>query len=199
MLISVAIPISFGLISFAMFVSPVFRLDHVLFPETPPRARIRRGIRQVMAWKVMQLARDCATSLDAILSVLRECERIRVGAPQSKTWMAKRSSTITWAKRSIAPDTVEGVLGLGPFRHVRLAKPGPLVVLALRTSTQRLQRRSPIVPPQARRRLRRICAERGLEPVIDVDGGENVTTVARAAAAGATAIVARSAIFGSED
>jgi len=49
------------------------------------------------------------------------------------------------------------------------------------------------------RRLRRICAERGLKPVIEVDGGENVTTAARAAAAGATAIVAGSAIFGTTD
>ena len=49
------------------------------------------------------------------------------------------------------------------------------------------------------RRLRAICAERGLHPVIEVDGGENVTTAAQAAAAGATAIVAGSAIFGTED
>jgi len=49
------------------------------------------------------------------------------------------------------------------------------------------------------RRLRRICAERGLKPVIEVDGGENVTTAARVAAAGATAIVAGSAIFGTTD
>jgi ribulose-phosphate 3-epimerase len=49
------------------------------------------------------------------------------------------------------------------------------------------------------RRLRAICAERDLHPVIEVDGGENVTTAAQAAAAGATAIVAGSAIFGSED
>jgi ribulose-phosphate 3-epimerase len=49
------------------------------------------------------------------------------------------------------------------------------------------------------RRVRAICAERGLHPVIEVDGGENVTTAAQAAAAGATAIVAGSAIFGSED
>ncbi len=49
------------------------------------------------------------------------------------------------------------------------------------------------------RRLRAICAARGLHPVIEVDGGENVTTAAQAAAAGATAIVAGSAIFGSED
>ena len=48
-------------------------------------------------------------------------------------------------------------------------------------------------------RLRSICAERGLHPVIEVDGGENVTTAAQVAAAGATAIVAGSAIFGSQD
>jgi ribulose-phosphate 3-epimerase len=49
------------------------------------------------------------------------------------------------------------------------------------------------------RRLRAICAERGLSPVIEVDGGENATTAAQAATAGATAIVAGSAIFGSKD
>ena len=49
------------------------------------------------------------------------------------------------------------------------------------------------------RRLRATCAERGLSPVIEVDGGENVTTAAQAAAAGATAIVAGSAIFGTKD
>ena len=49
------------------------------------------------------------------------------------------------------------------------------------------------------RRLREMCAERGLHPVIEVDGGENATTAAQAAAAGATAIVAGSAIFGAKD
>jgi ribulose-phosphate 3-epimerase len=49
------------------------------------------------------------------------------------------------------------------------------------------------------RRLRAICADRGLDPVIEVDGGENATTAAQAATAGATAIVAGSAIFGSRD
>jgi ribulose-phosphate 3-epimerase len=49
------------------------------------------------------------------------------------------------------------------------------------------------------RRLRAICAERDLHPVIEVDGGENATTAGQAAAAGATAIVAGSAIFGSKD
>jgi ribulose-phosphate 3-epimerase len=49
------------------------------------------------------------------------------------------------------------------------------------------------------RRLRTMCAERGLDPVIEVDGGENATTAALAGAAGATAIVAGSAIFGARD
>jgi ribulose-phosphate 3-epimerase len=49
------------------------------------------------------------------------------------------------------------------------------------------------------RRLRTMCAERGLHPVIEVDGGENATTAAQAAAVGATAIVAGSAIFGTKD
>ena len=39
-----------------------------------------------------------------------------------------------------------------------------------------------------------LCTERGLYPIIAVDGGENATTAAQAAAAGATAIVAGSAI-----
>ncbi len=49
------------------------------------------------------------------------------------------------------------------------------------------------------RRIRALCAERGLNPVIEVDGGENEITAAQAAAAGATAIVAGSAIFGTKD
>jgi ribulose-phosphate 3-epimerase len=49
------------------------------------------------------------------------------------------------------------------------------------------------------RRLRAMCAQRGVDPVIEVDGGENKTTAGHAAAAGATAIVAGSAIFGSKD
>ena len=47
--------------------------------------------------------------------------------------------------------------------------------------------------------LRAICARRGVDPIIEVDGGENPTTAAEAAAAGATAIVAGSAIFGAKD
>src|SRR5262249_29270691 len=49
------------------------------------------------------------------------------------------------------------------------------------------------------RRVREMCLRRGLDPVIEVDGGENQTTARRAVAAGATAIVAGSAIFGSKD
>ncbi len=49
------------------------------------------------------------------------------------------------------------------------------------------------------RRIRAMCRERGIDPVIEVDGGENMETAAKAAAAGATAIVAGSAIFGSSD
>jgi ribulose-phosphate 3-epimerase len=49
------------------------------------------------------------------------------------------------------------------------------------------------------RRLRAMCAARDLHPVIEVDGGENATTAGQAAAAGATAIVAGSAIFGAQD
>ena len=49
------------------------------------------------------------------------------------------------------------------------------------------------------RRLREICTEHRLHPVIEVDGGENVATAAQAAAAGATAIVAGAAIFGTKD
>jgi ribulose-phosphate 3-epimerase len=48
-------------------------------------------------------------------------------------------------------------------------------------------------------RLRAMCVERDVHPVIEVDGGENVTTAAQAAAAGASAIVAGSAIFEAED
>jgi ribulose-phosphate 3-epimerase len=49
------------------------------------------------------------------------------------------------------------------------------------------------------RRIRAACAARGLHPVIEVDGGENAATAAQVAAAGATAIVAGSAIFGTKD
>jgi ribulose-phosphate 3-epimerase len=48
-------------------------------------------------------------------------------------------------------------------------------------------------------RIREICAERSLHPVIAVDGGENAKTAARAVAAGAGAIIAGSAIFSASD
>jgi ribulose-phosphate 3-epimerase len=49
------------------------------------------------------------------------------------------------------------------------------------------------------RRLRDICDARGFDPIIEVDGGENSDTVGQAIEAGASAIVAGSAIFGSDD
>jgi ribulose-phosphate 3-epimerase len=49
------------------------------------------------------------------------------------------------------------------------------------------------------RRLRQLCETRGLDPIIEVDGGENCETAGQTIAAGANAIVAGSAIFGSHD
>jgi ribulose-phosphate 3-epimerase len=49
------------------------------------------------------------------------------------------------------------------------------------------------------RDLRRMCESRGLSPWIEVDGGQNAENAARAVEAGADAIVAGSAIFGSGD
>jgi len=49
------------------------------------------------------------------------------------------------------------------------------------------------------RRLRQLCRSRGLDPVIEVDGGQNCESAGEAIAAGATAIVAGSAIFGAPD
>jgi ribulose-phosphate 3-epimerase len=49
------------------------------------------------------------------------------------------------------------------------------------------------------RDLRRLCLARGLDPWIEVDGGQNGEHAAAAIAAGANAIVAGSAIFGSHD
>ena len=56
----------------------------------------------------------------------------------------------------------------------------------------------PVMMPKIRR-IRAMCVERGIDPVIEVDGGENTTTVGMAGAAGATAIVAGSAIFATTD
>jgi ribulose-phosphate 3-epimerase len=49
------------------------------------------------------------------------------------------------------------------------------------------------------RRLRQRCDAQGLDPVIEVDGGQNCENAAAAIEAGANAIVAGSAIFGSHD
>ena len=49
------------------------------------------------------------------------------------------------------------------------------------------------------RRLRQLCDRRGLETIIEVDGGQNCDSAGAAIEAGATAIVAGSAIFGSPD
>ena len=47
--------------------------------------------------------------------------------------------------------------------------------------------------------LRRLCESKGLDPWIEVDGGQNGENAALAVEAGADAIVAGSAIFGSDD
>jgi ribulose-phosphate 3-epimerase len=47
--------------------------------------------------------------------------------------------------------------------------------------------------------LRQLCDVRGLNPYIEVDGGENSKAATQAIEAGANAIVAGSAIFGSQD
>jgi ribulose-phosphate 3-epimerase len=49
------------------------------------------------------------------------------------------------------------------------------------------------------RKLRALCEAQGLDPVIEVDGGQDAASVSRVAAAGADAIVAGSSIFGAED
>jgi ribulose-phosphate 3-epimerase len=49
------------------------------------------------------------------------------------------------------------------------------------------------------RRLRQLCNARGLDPVIEVDGGQNCESAGQAIDAGADAIVAGSAIFGAPD
>ena len=49
------------------------------------------------------------------------------------------------------------------------------------------------------RELRRLCQSKGLDPWIEVDGGQNGENAALAIEAGSDAIVAGSAIFGSDD
>lgn len=48
-------------------------------------------------------------------------------------------------------------------------------------------------------RLRQLCDQRGLSPVIEVDGGQDCAHAAQCVQAGASAIVAGSAIFGAPD
>ncbi|MGH8611926.1 MAG: hypothetical protein ACREYF_07745 [Gammaproteobacteria bacterium] len=47
--------------------------------------------------------------------------------------------------------------------------------------------------------LRRLCESKGLDPWIEIDGGQNGESAGLAIAAGADAIVAGSAVFGSND
>ena len=56
----------------------------------------------------------------------------------------------------------------------------------------------PSVLPKIRA-LRRLCDERGVDPIIEVDGGMSGETAWQAINAGATAIVAGSAVFGAAD
>ncbi len=53
--------------------------------------------------------------------------------------------------------------------------------------------------PAKLRRLRKLCAERGVSPMIEVDGGINDKTAAIVAEAGANVLVAGSAVFGKAD
>lgn len=49
------------------------------------------------------------------------------------------------------------------------------------------------------RRLRRLCAEHGVSPLVEVDGGINAQTAPIVAKAGANVLVAGSAVFGQAD
>jgi len=49
------------------------------------------------------------------------------------------------------------------------------------------------------RELRQLCKSKGLDPWIEVDGGQNSDSATLAVEAGANAIVAGSGIFGSGD
>ena len=49
------------------------------------------------------------------------------------------------------------------------------------------------------RALRQLCDERGVDPIIEVDGGLSGANAWQAIAAGASAIVAGSAVFGAPD
>ena len=49
------------------------------------------------------------------------------------------------------------------------------------------------------RRLRRLCDEHGVNPLVEVDGGISAKNVADVASAGANVFVAGSAVFGAPD
>ena len=49
------------------------------------------------------------------------------------------------------------------------------------------------------RRLRAMCVERGVDPLIEIDGGVGAANAEELGAAGATVLVAGSAVFGAED
>mgnify|MGYP003285338565 CR=1 FL=1 len=49
------------------------------------------------------------------------------------------------------------------------------------------------------RRLRRLCTDHGVSPLIEVDGGVNAQTAAEVCEAGANVLVAGSAVFGKQD
>jgi ribulose-phosphate 3-epimerase len=85
------------------------------------------------------------------------------------------------------PDMIEYVLHLSDVILVMTVNPGFGGQAFL-----------PEIHPKIRR-IRALCTERSLYPIIAVDGGENAMTAAQAAAAGATAIIAGSAIFGTPD
>jgi ribulose-phosphate 3-epimerase len=44
-----------------------------------------------------------------------------------------------------------------------------------------------------------VCAERGIDPIIQIDGGINPETAAMMARVGASCFVAGNAVFGAED
>jgi ribulose-phosphate 3-epimerase len=85
------------------------------------------------------------------------------------------------------PELVEYVLHLCDIILVMTVNPG--------YSGQRFL---PEMLPKIRR-LRQLCAKRGFDPIIEVDGGLNRESAGQAISAGANAIIAGSAIFGSAD
>ncbi len=87
----------------------------------------------------------------------------------------------------IPAGTIEDILYLCDIVLVMTVNPG--------ASGQKFQ---PEMLPKIRT-LRQICATRGLDPIVEVDGGENHETAGLAIEAGADAIAAGTAIFGTQD